>query len=265
MYYKKIYNIALFFTSIVVFILWFNINLKTAESDVHPVIKFFLSWIFAYGFFGSCVSVIVVLLQQCTTINQIIFGQSYFGGVWVGYYIIPAGTTSQDGKIMAEEENPVIFFQIIEQNLQQISILTESYELPTEEFPKKFRCWWYPRSEVSIDSSGTLSYLYEVDGIDGIHKNSLFLGMFTSVFQKTGFWKNPCRLHGYAFNENSATKLLTEQIKVEDHTTIKVIDLKKNRENLDEDDIGRFIQMAFDFYKRRVSNCNLHEFRSENE
>jgi hypothetical protein len=193
---------------------------------IQDSIIFLINFISAYGFFNVFVSLIAGILERCQLVKKIILGSSYLEGTWVGYYFTP-------------ENTPIVFFQIIEQNTEQIHILTEAYYEN-----KRNRCKWYSISEVSIDTlRSTLNYLYDVDMINKNEQdNSRSLGLFISTFhkKKNGFLKYPCRINGYAFNLNSQTKLKTVQIKYSDSTYI----------NLEEGDINRLIQKAMDFYAK---------------
>lgn len=231
MYQKRICNIALLITSILVYVMWSSLAVCASNLPHSVLINFLLFFIVGYGFFHLCVSLTKCVLEKSETIKRIIFGSSYLEGTWIGYYIW-------------EDKTPVIFFQIIEQNIDYIYVLTEAYHLD-----KSLRCTWHSISDVSVDARhSSLLYLYQVDSIG---KNTCLNGLFISKYLKRRWLcciNNPFRIHGYAFNLNSSIKTKTVQVKTSNNVIIR-----------SDADIGELLQKALEFYE-----CEMERHPHEN-
>ena len=227
MVYEKIYTIAIFFTSIFVFTIWVliggSIYVDGADQKIYTVL---LGIVFSYGFFGLFTNIILLLLNKSTKIRKIVLGPTYFEGTWVGYY-------------MATENTPVIFFQIIQQSIDDINITTEAYHID-----RRYRCSWWSVSKVSADPRTLkLYYMYEIDKM--VDENEITIGIFNSNFLVNKKWgiSNPCRINGYAFNLHSKEKVRVQQIKLRD--TISIVN---------DDCIDVLVKKALEFYHRDISN-----------
>jgi len=226
MIYKKICNGALFVTSIFVFVTWSWIDISNLgyfdNKIITTIIEMVLKFISAFGFFSIIVSITAYILVKIPLLKKIIFGSSYFEGRWVGYYVAPSDNAH------------VIFYHIIEQNIDYTNISTWSYNVSD----MSFRGLWDTTSEVSINiKKSEMSYLYEFDGINPSKHTH---GMFTGKYFKEGIFKIPCRMTGHGYNSESHTKFLTETRKIS-HSTI-----------MNNNDKSRFLQEAHDFYNNEV-------------
>jgi len=247
MHYKRIYNIALFSTSILIFIIWsiiipviktFNIGSVLIEN----MIRFLISSVFAYGSFHAIVLLIVGLLKRVMFVKRLIFGPSYIEGTWIGYYF--AG----------KNNIPVIFFQIIKQDIDEIHILSQCYHTD-----KTYRCAYNSIGEVSIEpSSSSFRFLYNVDRID---KKEVHYGMVISKlqFEKRRFSKFPCRITGYSYYLGVHQKQFVVQTKYSDSIFINSkLDYKESKYNflISSEQTAELIQKALDFYNKEKNITN---------
>ncbi|MDR0437125.1 MAG: hypothetical protein LBH22_02345 [Bacteroidales bacterium] len=228
MYYKRICNIALFVTSIVVFYVWTTIGYllgNVDEASLYGLSKYstqlLISFICAYGFFHFFVTLTIKVLEKSVIVKRIVFGSSYLEGTWVGYYFSPPNI-------------PVIFVQKIEQGTDHTHISSDSYHLDLG-----FRCKWQSISEVSIDiKKSSLLYMYEVESID---KKTRAHGLCVLEFLQKKYSmirRNPHRLSGYVFNTGTATRINILLVKISDDTCIS-----------SEEEQHKLILAALDFYK----------------
>ena len=92
MIYQKICNCALFMTSIFVFITWSlidTIDFSNFDNIISEIIAgYIIKFVLAFGFFNSIVLVTVYFFDKIPFMKKIIFGSSFFEGVWVGYYTV---------------------------------------------------------------------------------------------------------------------------------------------------------------------------------
>ena len=222
MFYRRICNIAIFISALLVFITWTLINninfsfLENNQSIPNDFIsflnknKFFItlliSFISAHGFFNLFVSIIIWLLEKTRRMRKIILGSLYFEGTWIGYYHV-------------DEGKPVVFFQTIEQDIDNIRCInTEAFHKDD----KTYRCRWYSIGKVAIDyMTSSFSYIYYAtvvnNDVDG-KRNAR--GFFTSSILKKGCLSNPYRISGEAFNTATKNEMRMVQIKDSDMVLI---------------------------------------------
>jgi len=203
MMYRKICNIALLVTSFFVFITWTLTNEISISHDYNgmfsQIIIFVINFASAFGFFRIFVSLTIYILERLKIAKKAIFASSFFEGRWVGYYVSP------------ENNKPIVFFQIIEQSIDVVHILSEDYNVDDS---NSYRGVWKSEGDVSIASKkSSLSYLYNFDSTT---PNSVTFGMFNATFHKKGILSIPCIINGHAFNLHSKTKFRVQQIKVSD-------------------------------------------------
>jgi hypothetical protein len=256
MLYKKICNSAILVTSILVFITWKGlIKTELPISDLpflkyvnQDVLKFVIGYFMAYGFFNFIVFFTINILIKITIEKKIILGSFYFEGTWIGYYFGPEKVyDSSDNVSYAARKVPVIFFQTIQQNIDEIIISnTEAYHKGDDNLYKTHRCSWHSISNVSISSSGSLlSYLYHATSIQA--DDDLTLGLFTGTFHRKGIFNNPCRIQGQAFNTYSKKYIKTLQIK--EKNSIKITS---------EEEVKKLLEKAIEFYlKHNTSNLEV--------
>ncbi|MCL2243661.1 MAG: hypothetical protein FWC03_04245 [Treponema sp.] len=226
MLHRKIYNIALIVTSIFVFFTWSLTNTINLPFFENRVILYLVNFASSFGFFKLFVIITTYILERITFVKKIIFGSSYFEGIWIGYYTSPT-----DGKTR-------IFFQIIDQTIDDVNIFSRSFILD-----KTYRGSWKSTNDVSINpKKSELSYMYEFDGVDTTdHTHGMFIGSFC----KKGILKTPFSMTGNAFNYYSKVKIRTELIKVSNSTVLK---------DYDKDyDKNKLLEKALKFYKDEVT------------
>ncbi|MCL2809186.1 MAG: hypothetical protein FWD24_03860 [Treponema sp.] len=202
MLYRKICNIALFFTSIFAFFTWSLTNSISFPYLDNIIIKFLINFASAYGFFRIIVTFAAFILERIPIVKKKIFKSSYFEGTWVGYYQSPS------------DDKHVVFYQTIEQSFDNAQILSKAYNLED----MNFRGIWISTSSISIKpQESELSYLYKFDSSSNNNLNTN--GLFIANYQK-GKSKIPFRITGHSFNVTAKTKIKTELIKVSDKTII---------------------------------------------
>ncbi|MCL2211374.1 MAG: hypothetical protein FWB95_05575 [Treponema sp.] len=236
MLYKKIFYLALLITSVLVFFTWSiidNSNFLIMSDNVYlqMLFKILTSLILAYLFFYSIASFVIYLLNRLKKIKKFIFRSIYFEGTWIGFY-------------RTKDNNPIVYFQIIEQDIEHMHIYGEAYYLNMN-----LRCSWHSTSEVTIEiKNATLSYLTDIElDINKVH----IPGFFISTFFKKGIREIPWRIKGTSTSLNN-TNVSIEQIKVSDKTDIlKCID-----------DKTKLLQEAIKTFQDDINNINTPPFET---
>ena len=123
---KRIYNLALLFTSIFVFAVWTLLGQINTDLISSPVIRYvimtFISFIFAYGFFHGSANIAIFLSDRMVLIKKLILGSSYIEGVWVGYSLEKSCTN-----LDVASSVPRYTVRTIEQTMDKITISTKAY------------------------------------------------------------------------------------------------------------------------------------------
>jgi hypothetical protein len=234
MYYKKICNIALFGTSIFVFVIWSlfqNIDIsKIGIEKVQYIVKIIFTMIYAYGFFNLSVHVLIKLLIKIPLVKKIIYGSSYIEGTWIGYYF--------------NMNNPYLCSLHITQTIEKTNIMSKAYYLNNS-----IRGHWDSKSDVTIEKSNNLlSFLYEVKLSD---LNASYDGMAQLFLQIKGMLKNPYKMDGFAYNLKSRIKLPMYLMKISDYQNPEI----------DEDEL---VIKAKEYYQNNNENNQFMAYFGNN-
>jgi hypothetical protein len=224
MYYKKICNIALFGTSVFVFIIWTlfqNIDCSKIGAElVQFIAKLIFIMINAYGFFNFSVVLLIKILIKIPLIKKLVFTSSYIEGTWVGYYY------NMDKTYLCS----LHITQTIEKTIIRSKAFYFNYQL---------RGHWDSISDVTMEHSNNLiSFLYEVKLND---ESASYDGMAQLFLQIRGVLKNSDKMDGFAYNLKSKVKL--------------PMYLKKINDNPDPDiDENELIKEAEKYYQNNHEN-----------
>jgi len=237
MLYKRVCNVAVFFTSIVVFFIWLWLYNTTNDDfpnifhseTIQYIVKFLIFITSTFGFFKISVSIMMSLIEKVQGIKKILLGSSYFEGKWVGYYMAPI------------ENTPVVFFQIIEQTIEYISIRTKAYNAKD----MSHRGLWNSINDIYI-SPKKLEFSYQYEFISELDKSGPTYGTstITNLYKKESIFKEPWKMDCYAFNLLSKERFRVELIKESDSIT------------MDDNDEKKLLQKALEFYNNNKDNGN---------
>ena len=221
---RKIYSIAHFITLVYVLVIWSS--LRTFEfMHFSSLLQIPILFLFAYFGFRFFIFFISMIINKNKILKKIILGASYFEGIWVGYYFV-------------EKNAPVIFYQIIEQNIEYTNILSEAYNYHVDR-SCSYKSRWHSSGNVTIDSSkSSINYLYEIDENNQIQH----LGLFSGIYFKESHIESPFRITGFSYSMHSNTKSTFILRKISDRITIA--------------NINTLIQVAINFYEEENSNLS---------
>ena len=204
MHYKRVCNIAILMTSILVFLVWTLISyINFARFNITGlwvyVINFAITFIVAFGFFNLFTIAITKLLYGVTWIKKIMLGTSYIEGTWVGYYL-------------STSNNINLCYVTIEQSIESPTIINGfSFSVRGA-----YKNRWNSNGEVSIDlTKNTLSFLYEISLLnDDIPR----IGFVNYRIHGKRRFKNPYLITGEAFSPGTS-KMHTSFKKYSDKAT----------------------------------------------
>ena len=193
---KKIYSMALFLTSVFVFMIWNLIQRCEIEWIQNPILKqiarYLIDYIFAYGFFEMILQLFYKGVSRNRRAKRWILSASYLEGVWVGYY---------------EEQGEIIFFyEQIEQNFVQTQIRGYGYDAALRQV-----CCWNSQT-VNIDpNKGCMETIYEVDEIQSRVKKE---GISHFQFHRQDRKRPPDILVGYSLELDAVDKIRSYETKI---------------------------------------------------
>jgi len=231
MYYKRICNIAILATSLLVFFVWSIINdINFSSYGITGFwavgINFVISFIVAFGFFNGFTIFTTKVILRITLVKRLILGSAYIEGVWVGFYITP--------------KRPYLCYVTVEQNIDEPTIINGfSYSVEKEK-----RHLWNSCGEVSIDKNSLrFQYILTPIGVEATDDGFINYDGFANylLYNKKRF-RNPHSINGRAFNLESPIKIHTE--------------LKKYRHSPLNNACETLVAAALAFYNAKVNNLD---------
>ena len=226
MLYRKIFNLALFVTSIFAFfVAWPLVINLPYHNEFVQFLAFFVS---ASGFFNIFTSLAVYILEKIPVVKKTIFGLSYFEGKWIGYY-------AKQGK------RPYIFYVVMGQTLEHTHFSASIYSVEN----KRHKGVWKSTGEVTINPlASEMSFLYEINMLS---EKTPRHGLFQATFYKKGIFKTPWRIKGFAVTPVSGIKNKVEMKKVSNSSLVK------------DGDEEKLLQEALEFCKDEIAIPESHE------
>ena len=224
MVYQRLCNFSLWLTSLVVFTVWYFLIRVPALQSNNPIIFYvystLLGIVFAYGFFNLVLKIMMWFAQQFLPIKKWLFASAYVEGIWVGYY-----------KNLNKEV--ILYFETIEQTVENTTIFGESYFLTNLEYKgswKSIETYINP-----IDHSLTYHYSTSMVNADDAR------GTTTYNFLPNGK-KQRDELYGYSMELNCKGQMIQYGKKL--HTINFKIDKKQ------------ILKEAREYYNQSIADIN---------
>ena len=162
--------------------------------NTNPILGMFFGGLISLGSYRLILKTTEYLFINIKCIKKITLGNIFLEGIWVGSYI-------------GLEKQPIFFIENFEQTLEGLIIRGRCfYE------DNKYKGSWVSDTVIIDEIKGSISYTYETDMINNVHKNQ---GLAVFSFDRTKKNKAPIRLYGYSSDIFMTQKNISIEKKIE--------------------------------------------------
>lgn len=200
MFMRRIYGLAVFITSIFVYIVWqttSGIQIGFIENVyLRHALLCILDFILAYGFFECILNGVVLLMKNSIAVKKLLFGACYMEGVWIGHYYLQ------------NSQEMILFIEQIEQDLTGTVISGRGYGLDFS-----YKGSWNSISTYINEQEGNMACMYKADMLDN---NQSHTGISNFNFIRKNNRSAPTGLVGYSIEIDIPEKISCRERKISD-------------------------------------------------
>lgn len=207
-------SIVISLTTVVMYLIWAIFNSTIFANMSVTTIAIIISYFTSIGFYRTIFKILSFLLSSNRWFKKLIFGNYFFEGTWVGFFI-------------GHDSNVKYFYEIHEQSLDSLVITGTVFRNDDS----IHGTWKATDSKIQV-VEGKLTYYYEADMYGNDHINPGFASFSIGRDSKS---KCPQILKGFSSDLFSAMKLVALEEKYKDFT-------------VNDDEV--LLEMAKELYKK---------------
>jgi len=186
--------------------------------------RFFLGILLAcfvsLGVYRAMLEVVRFFLIKCKALKELVFGNMYLEGTWVGC-------------CLGDDGNPLYYIESFEQDFDGLVVRGRSYDAD-----KSYKGSWVSDTVMIDTSKGKITYTYVTDMISNTHNNQ---GLAEFSFVRENKLNPPQRMIGFSSDIFNPKKLLSVEERIQKGESTDEISLLRRAESVFENNKGFFV------------------------